>query len=250
MEDIIRNIDHYLPAAHPQICILDMDITEPEILVRKIAEACAEKHPEYFNCDTSYVFYRLRYMPPYEKFEELRNLIVRISQATGLRSEYHGFICVDPSEYKGHEEEEYFTAVLKYLFDHGANCMVMLVCCQYTEQEMGILANTCMKTLKTFSISKERIHLFDHENLCKLINASFRENKVPIDSSTAHLIAETLLSPELESYRSLQLIEALPREIQCGGTDVETYFKNPDSPLCMMAGHPLVTRKNDYEHTI
>lgn len=250
MEDTIHNMYYFLPTSHSKICLLDMDITEPELLIRRIAEEDAKAYPECFHSEAPCVFYRLRYTPPYENFRELKNLIIQIRQATGIRSEYHGLICIDPSEYKGHEDEEYFAVVLKYLFDSTENSTAILVCCQYTEQEMARLASVCMKCLKCFSVSKKQIHIFKEDLLYQLVKASFKEKKVPINSDSIQFIVDALQSPDLIAYRSLQLIDSIPYEIQRSGLDILAYFSNPTSSLCLMAGHPLITERGiEHDYT-
>lgn len=268
MEEIFHNIESYLPAGYPRICLLDTDIREPELLICRIAEAVSQAYPKYFSGKEPYVFYRLKYTPPYEKFQELRNMILQIRQAAGFCSEYHGMLCIDPSEYRGHEEEEFFIAVLKYLYDNTVNSSVILVCCQYSEQEMAKLANICMKY---FPVCKEQIHIFEEETICKYICSSYREKHMEIDEAAAALLAEVLQSPCLVDCRSLQLLDRLPYEIRncrrgeseelsrnredAGGRciyserkitaiDVKAFFSDPESSLCMMAGHPLIAERN------
>ncbi len=61
------------------------------------------------------IYYKTRYTPPYENFEELRRLLLRVKSVDEVNAE--NTIAVDISEWEGHENEEYFTVMLKYFHD-------------------------------------------------------------------------------------------------------------------------------------
>ena len=86
------------------------DLTEPEALVERLAEQAFQKHPERFRGRQPYAFCRVRYVPPCERFPELRRLILCVKEVTGLRAEFRGIMAAEVSEWLGREEEEYFTA--------------------------------------------------------------------------------------------------------------------------------------------
>lgn len=258
MKELISNNRSYFPAGYPVLSLLETDILEPEILIRRIASEMAEEHPEYFSGNTPQVFFKLRYTPPYTTFPELRNLILQIRKAAGFRSEFRGVVAIDVSEYKGHEEEEYFTILLKYLYDNGANCRIMFICCQYSDQELAKLYNSC---IKYFPVCKEQLHIFSEKNLKRLIDSAFHEQSVTMDPSGIELLTDSLRLPDLAPYRSLQLIERLPYELKRIGSnmkkprvffnekDVKEYLRDPCSSICMMTGHAMFPEKeagNEY----
>lgn len=243
----MNSTEAYLPVDYPRICLLDTDITEPEVLIRNIAASASQQCPERFQGEVPHVFFRLRYTPPYETFHELKNLILRIRKAAGLRSEYRGLICIDPSEYKDHENEEYFIAFLKYLYDNAGNSTVLLVCCQYSEQSLEKLYGVCMKY---FSVDRKQIHIYKEESLVRRMKSVYKKHDICIDKKSLALLASILSRPELIPYRSLQLIERIPYEIKSGKSlitfsDVEAYFQNAHSSICMLAGHPLIEEKGE-----
>ena len=260
MFDLKFDPEAVLADSHPQICILCTDIVETEILIRLLADKTSKRYPDAFKGEVPQVFYRMRYVPPYESFQEIRKLILQIRNATGIRSKFHGIIAIDVSEYKGHENEEFFTILLKYLYDNTRGCKVILVCSQYTEKDYKRIISRCAEF---FPVQQEQLRIYDCERLKYLIRSSFEKHKCKVDSTGVELIADILTSEELASYRTLQLIDRIPEEIYTikmpGKSRNETisqdavreYFLNPHSPICMLAGHSLLSGKEGYcEHTL
>lgn len=263
MNALTNNLTPFIPDNYSKLCLLDTDIIEPELLVRKIADAVSEEYPECFQGEASLVFFRLRYTPPYEHFTELRRLILEIRQATGIRSRFRGMLCIDASEYKGHEDEEYFTILLKYLYDNAQDDAIVFVCSQYSEQEMEKLANHCMKY---HPLHKEKLMLFEKERLSQLIESVAMRENVSFDAEALELLTTTLSAVSLKPSRSLQLIERVPRELCIHNPDkshrkkknqsisskvILDYFSNASSPICIMAGRALLQeRRIEIEHTL
>lgn len=263
MNALINNLTPFIPDNYSKLCLLDTDIIEPELLVRNISDVVSEEYPECFQGEASLVFFRLRYTPPYERFTELRRLILEIRQATGIRSRFRGMLCIDASEYKGHEDEEYFTILLKYLYDNAQDDAVVFVCSQYSEQEMDKLANYCMKY---HPLHKEKLMLFEKERLAQLIESVAMRENVFFDDEAMQLLTTALSSASLKASRSMQLIERVPRELCCHNHDTNCrerktqrissntildYFSNASTPICMMAGRALLQERNvDIEHTL
>ena len=256
-----------------RFCILDTDVAEAEELMRQVGAKALSCAPDAFRGDVPAVFFRLRYTPPYEPFQELRkNIIPRLRQAAGLRSSYRGLICLDVSEYKGHETEEYFTVLLKYLYDKARGSRVILVCCQYTGEEVARVGRACLKWVPVY---RETLSLYREETLARLIQAAGENQGIPVSGQAARLLASALTAPELASCRSLQLIRRLPREVRDGSLmsgkisatkdgreisgakaggeiiaaeksagrvteeDVRAWLEESASSVCMMAGRPL-----------
>lgn len=63
------------------------------------------------------VYYRLRYTPCNKEFTELKQIIDMLNHAKGLQENYDGVMLLDITEYLGHEQEEYFTVLLKWIYD-------------------------------------------------------------------------------------------------------------------------------------
>ena len=260
MSELKINLKEFLPDAHPKICLLRTDIVEPEILIRLLAAETSKRFPAAFKGEVPQVFYRMRYVPPYETFQEIRNLILQIRNATGIRSRFHGMIAIDVSEYKGHEDEEFFTILLKYLYDNMCGCKTILVCSQYAEKEYRRLLSRCAEF---FPVQQQQLHVYDCEQLKYFVKASFKNHRYTIDSDSIELITDMLMSEELVPYRTIQLIDRIPEEIHIkkasckneqGSTfsdAVREYFLDPNSPICMLASHALLSGKEgQFEHAI
>lgn len=63
------------------------------------------------------VYYRLHYTPCNKEFMELKQIIDMLNHAKGLQENYDGIMILDLTEYLGHEQEEYFTVLMKWLYD-------------------------------------------------------------------------------------------------------------------------------------
>ena len=260
MFDLKLNLEAFLPGKNSQICILATDIIEPEILIRILSADTERAYPDLFKGETPQVFYRMRYVPPYDTFQEIRKLILQIRNATGIRSMFNGIMAIDVSEYKGHEEEEFFTVLLKYLYDNSQGCKILLVCSQYTEKEIGRLFSICSRF---FPVQIEKFNLYEVEQLKNMIKSSFQEHGKKISSDDVELIAGILECDDLTPYRTLQLINRLPEELHLNKlssgrtldedlhTSIKKYFRDSYSPICLLAGHALLCGKEEpIEHTL
>ena len=258
-----NNIQSFLPSEYPGLCLLETDIIEPELLARKIAEDVADKNPSYFQGEEPMVYFKMRYTPPYEKFQEIRRLILQVRQAAGIRSSFQGLVFIDAAEFKGHEEEEFFTVFLKYLYDNSRKDALVIICSQYTEHDIKQLKDIC---IKYFPVRHEEVSLYKEKQLCDLLHETCQKQGISASPEAVSLMTKVLLVPELMPYRSLQLIERIPREIdyyagvldskihQSSGISAETvlsYCSDSGSSICMLAGKTLFSeRKLDVERTL
>lgn len=253
MIDFVIDPGKYRPASYPQICILNTDLVEPELLIRRLAQETAEQFADEFQGETPQVFYRMRYVPPYENFEEIRKMILQIRSATGIRSSFKGILAVDISEYKGHEEEEYFSIFLKYLCDNSRGCKTILVCSQYTGRELEHLQNVC---IRFFTWQQETMYFYQGELLEELLRRSFLKHRCKITPDAVKVLAGALQTDRLVPYRTLQLLDRIPMEVQSMGSkisrkELQEYLSNPCSSICMLAGQPLLPEKeNSFEYSL
>ena len=111
--------------------------------MERLAEQAFQKHPERFRGRQPYAFCRVRYVPPCERFPELRRLILCVKEVTGLRAEFRGIMAAEVSEWLGREEEEYFTVLLKYLYDHRDIWQGWLVVRNCPERQMARFLSAC-----------------------------------------------------------------------------------------------------------
>lgn len=258
-----NNIHSFLPSEYPGLCLLETDIIEPELLARKIAEDVSDHNPSFFQGKEPLVYFKMRYTPPYEKFQEIRRLILQVRQAAGIRSSFQGLVFIDASEYKGHEEEEFFTIFLKYLYDNSRKDALVIVCSQYSEHDIKQLKDICVRF---FPVRNEELFLYQEKLLRDMVYKACQTQGITASPEAVSLMTKVLLVPELMPYRSLQLIERIPREIdyyagvldpksrQSSGISAEivlSYCSDSGSSICMLAGKTLLTeRKLDVDRTL
>lgn len=77
---------------------------------------------------------KLEYVPPYEEFKGIRKLQEKLFASQYVKGRTVS-CSVDISEWIGHEDEEYFILVLKYLHDHRSRINCVFTVGKHTENE-------------------------------------------------------------------------------------------------------------------
>ncbi len=242
--DLIREMRPFCRGFH-QLSVVTTDLTEAESLIKTLAEEEKNRVPHTFAGKESCVYFKLPYIPPCEPFKELRKLILRIRENTGLRANFQGVIAIEVSEWIGHEREEYFTVLLKYLYDHRTFWRIATILNGCTPNQVNRFISCCSRyiTPRLFTINV----FGDHDTLCSLIHNEFSRQSRRITQEAAELLATALARQELKDARSLTLIERAVDEViyMCEynkAATVETirdYLLNPYSTPTMMIGMPL-----------
>lgn len=193
------------------LTVIRTDLTEPEGFMLHMAEKSREKHPQRFTGRTPCVFYRLRYVPPCENFRELKNLILRIENAKGLRANFRGIVALEASEWIGHEQEEYFSIVLKYMYDHREyfHCAMILKDCPQQRLQRFLDAVDVFITPRVLdgNVFSEPARLTGY------ITEIFGARGCPIRRNAAEALAEILGRPNRSKARSLSMIERTADEV-------------------------------------
>lgn len=247
--NLIRDMRPFSKGFH-QLSVVTTDLAEAESLVKALAEEEKNRMSHTFAGKESCVYFKLPYVPPCEPFKELRRLILRISENTGLRANFQGVIAIEVSEWIGHEREEYFTVLLKYLYDHRTFWRIATVLNGCTSNQINRFLSSCSKyiTPRLFTINV----FGDHDTLCSLIHDEFTQQNRRITQEAAGLLATTLARQELKDARSLTLIERTVEEViyMCEynqAATIETireYLLDPYSTPTMMAGMPLFDERS------
>lgn len=247
--DLIHDMRPFGKGLH-QLSVVSTDLTEAESLIKALADEEKNRVPHTFAGKESCVYFKLPYIPPCEPFKELRKLILRIRENTGLRANFHGVIAIEVSEWIGHEREEYFTVLLKYLYDHRTFWRIATVLNGCTPNQINRYLSCCSKyiTPRLFNINV----FGDHDTLCSLIHNEFTRQDRRITQEAAELLATTLVKQELKDARSLTLIERTVEEViyMCEYNQTATiqivrkYLLDPYSTLTMMAGMPLFEERS------
>ena len=222
--------------------MITTDLTESEAMILRLAREAQETHPKDFAGKTPCVYYKIPYVPPYETFRELRRLILRIRENTGLRDHFRGVVAIEVTDWLGHEGEEYFTVLLKYLYDHRELWQPAFVLNSGTEAQTRRFLFACASyiTPRLFDIS-----LFScPDQLRQTIRRECGLQGKIITRDAAQTLAETLISSKFRHARSLSLIQRTAEELVAGSLSsgiitveaVSEYLTDPHSLLAMIAG--------------
>lgn len=233
-----------------QLSVITTDLTESESLIKYLAAAEQRARPGDFAGNAPCVCYKMPYVPPYETFRELRNLILRVREHTGLRADYRGIVAVDVSQWLGHEQEEYFTVLLKYLYDHRDRWQATLVLNRSTPDRTRRFLTGCARyiTPRAFDLA-----LFSSRDaLCGILRSTFARLGKPIAPEALQLLCQALMDPALAEARSLTLIQRAAEEAFCFAGDGRTitedtihrYLADPCGSLTLLAGRPLFQERS------
>ena len=228
-----------------QLTVINTDLLEAELLIRRIAEKESDAHPCSFGGLSPYVYFKMPYIQPCDNFKELRRLILRIRDQTGLRANYKGIVAIEVTEWIEHEREEYFTIFLKYLYDHRDQWQAALVLNDCKPAQMHRFLTACVRYMMPKLI---HIRLFeDATSLFDVLQATFQKCGKRISHDATSMLAEAMVKPELKDVRSLESIERTIAEVitysgdptQITKNHVRDYLQNTCSMLAMMAGRIL-----------
>lgn len=239
--DLPQEICPFHPGPH-QLSVIITDLTESEALIRQMAQDAQRAHPEDFAGKSPCVYYKMPYVPPYEIFQELRQLILCIRERTGLRAHFRGVVAIEVTQWLGHEKEEYFTVFLKYLYDHRDLWQAALVLNTETESQTQRFLSACAVYISPRFFD---ICLFSQlERIQKAIRRECGLQGNIITRDAAQTLAETLISSKFRHARSLSLIQRTTEELVAGSISsgiiteeaVLDYLTDPHSLLAMIAG--------------
>lgn len=224
-----------------QISVIQTDVMEAESLIRSMAEAEAVINPAAFAGKSPCVYFKLPYIPQCEPFKELRKLILRVKECTGLRAYFKGVVAIEVTEWIGHEQEEYFTVILKYLYDHRDNWVNALILNNPTEAQLHRFTTACARYI---SPRLYDVCLFaDQTDLVERIRDIVSSHEGIIDHHAAEELATILMGDNLKHCRSLSLIERVVEDTTLVSEDktitsasIAEVMKNPYSTIALLAG--------------
>lgn len=231
------------PGLH-RLSVIITDLTESEALIRQMAQDAQWAYPEDFAGKSPCVYYKMPYIPPYETFQELRRLILRIRENTGLRAHFRGVVAIEVTEWLGHEEEDYFTVLLKYLYDHRDLWQAALVLNPGTTTQTQQFIVSCARYITPKLIDASLFSCPDRlqEVICREYG---RQGRI-ISRDAAQRLAEVLGESEFKHVQSLTFIRRTAAEVgnsSHGGIItldiVEEYLTDPHSLIAMIAGKTL-----------
>ncbi len=187
----------------------------------------------YFKGIEKSAYYKSEYTPPFKKFEELKKLILCVNAVKGLRKEFCGVVMLDISEWLGHENDDYFSILLKFLYDKKDFWKCIFVVNSADEWEKKKIFGTIIKILRCGIVTDS---LYDLGITKKIINETVSRQNVKITP-----LGEAILCKlNKENRWSEQETENIVIDIICESTEniidkstVLNYFR---SPTCIYKG--------------
>lgn len=245
--------DLYPIEEKPQrICVLRTDLAEAERMVCLLAEEEQQRHPEHFTGKKLCVYHKLSYVPAYENFQELRRLILQIHESTGMNAYFKGIIAVDISEWVGHEQEEYFTVFLKYIYDHQSFLRFLLIVNHCSKPQLRFFLQSCMRYVTPQLVDAP---VFGNDgHLGEILRLMFQKKGVSIRNDASSLLADALRNDSLCHVRSLTLIERVVNDIVSEAardkkiittTQIVKYLSDSDTTLSMLLNFTLEDQRSD-----
>lgn len=224
------------------LTVIETDLREPEALMQSLASEAEREQPKAFAGRESCVYLRLRYVPPYGSFEELRRLILRLREAAGLRADYRGVVALEATSWLGHEQEEYFIVLLKYLYDHNAHWRTAMILQEHTPAAIRRFLTACAAYITPRHVL---LRVFsDRKWLSRVLQESFERRGYILQPDARALLVEEMNRGELEKVRGTALLSRITRELICSADDhrritreqMERYLDDPIWTPSMLAG--------------
>lgn len=239
------------PEGDDRLRVLVTDLTEPETQLMKMAQCRPTTLLSGGMEQSKCVYFKMPYTAPCDKFQDLRRLILRVREATGMRAGFDGVVAVDVSEWLGHEKEQYFNVLLKFLYDHRDTWHACLVVQSCAESRLERLLSECLMIM-TPMVCDGRVFTLPERLEATLDELLTREGVVAEKDALAKL-AGLLGSPSLARCRSLQLLDRVARELGSvpGRTvrveTVDELLSQPYTTLNMLGGMDRKERRFGYD---
>lgn len=247
----------FFPYQIPKLTLLQTDVTETELLFRRIALNELSKQSNLLNKTNSYVFYRMKYETPEQKFSGLRKLILAIRNKTGMRSSYKGIVGIDITAWKGHESEEYFQIIEKYLYDNCDDWQLVFICSNYSDQEFAELQYHCVNY---FVIERRQANVYETDHLGRCIKDTISAFGANAEKEGIQRLEEVLRSEEMKDYRSIQMIRRIVYELclslECQKEKIITdqavreYLDSPSCVLHILSGRCVTGGFDEYKEAV
>ncbi|MCD7840351.1 MAG: hypothetical protein LUG46_07000 [Erysipelotrichaceae bacterium] len=198
-----------------------------------------ERNPGRFYGEVPCICYKLNYVLPCNKFNEIKNLILRIKEGTGLRSEFRGIVAINIEEWHHHEDEEYFIVFLKYLHDHSDYIQYIFYSEEDNLSHFRKLVQVAIQYM-TLSMIQMDENLDLSQLYIALIHDFERYNKIIEDVDVKYL-TDALLSKHVDLYNEsikdsiiLDMIDYIDDEII--DKDMICQYINDETRLANMIG--------------
>ncbi len=178
------------------------------------------------------VHHKLAYVAPYEKYDELRKLQLKVRHspcAVGKK------ICaaIDISDWIDHEEEDYFVASVKYFHDHTDRMNFMFTvgeCDMARVQKMYVKLRTYMRGAMSVD-----------ETFMKVEALAAHIGERTNDTDAAVLLAQVLMEDAMKPLRTYPAVKSICLDIEDMNAkgiitleDVKAYLSSENSLIHLM----------------
>ncbi len=190
-------------------------------------------------CDNSnLIFFKLRYVPMYEDYKELRRLQLKIRESMNF-IRYPLTIALDVSEWLGHENEEFFDITIKFLHDMCYKWNYIFTVADKTAADVTQLALKLRCHMKG-ELTKDSTFT-DIDCLAQYLTAEYE-----LSSSCAQMLAKVIMKKEMQPMRGYAATAALMDEIKQHSKNgsvtvrsVTQYLSSADTITAMLCGEVL-----------
>ncbi len=195
--------------------------------------------PNNIENENGFVSCRLTYVPPYERFDGIRQIQLAVREKVQF-SDDGITVSIDFSEWIGHEKEEYFTSLIRFLYDHRNKwkyAFILEKAQEWQYRKMYIAIRTYLQG---------EIFINDRWSELKDLEAHLKEC-LPLDSNASKVLAKLLLTAVPEDYRNDDFLRALVNEINMDKSartitirHLQKYAEESDSLIAMTVPHNLI----------
>ncbi len=183
------------------------------------------------------IYYKSRYVPPCETFNELRLMLLLVKSMADINGE--NTIAIDLSEWIGHEQDEYLTVMLKYLHDQRDHWRYIFTVADHSRSEAAKLYIR-LKTYMTGSIVEDKTFM----SMPGLEEYLVSEKK--LGREVAAELAGRFFSREFKGSRSYEILDGVLAELKALSTGrtvtfraLRDYLSREDSLMCLLLGRTV-----------
>lgn len=237
---------------HNSTIILVTNSDKKENIIKHLATKRYKKHHDEFKGEEIYICFKLEYTAPYDEFNGIKKLILRIKDSTGLRDRYKGFVAIDINEWVGHENEEYFNIFLKYIHDHLSGKQYIFI---VDEKNSCCLDNLIIACMRYLNIEIKKI-LEDKHKISSIdkIKVIFSEKKIHMKNDALELLVNFCSQEKNIDLTNEYVLYSLANDIQkniitkvIDKNDIISYSHNPNTILNILTKNKIGDQENEYK---
>lgn len=206
--------------------LLDCDVL-PRPILGKICEATKKENIVRFEGEEKGLFHKITYTPPYKEFSEIKKLIMNVNSIKGMRKDFSGIIMLDITEMIGHEEDDHFIVLLKFLFDKNNKWKYIFVIDNLTDENRKLRLYKKILGVLRCALIKQYI---EHDLILSVMEEVSENESIVISDEARVLFCEHFV----KCHSGLQQIEntildvcALLNTKNIGRKELEAYFECP-----------------------